>query len=283
MKQTEYLYNNYREKLPAWLAGIGKNSRIPWKQFLGSRTVFYPGAGLDPYTVNAFTRSHSAYCFVNVDYGIPKEQLEAELRTPMFPGYSVICERDTSESFFFSMFKQPYSFVADFGLDSGRDSLPNWTHDIFTYRHADREHFDTIKHYVKFLVFERDNNERYHEKWNHGEFYLGDSFGAERFALLYIGGDAFPVFNALYANKNANLFALLMDDYGFGAQYAYYEKGELLHMIAKKRNVFPELILTERCTGDRMWDGYGPVAEADSHEEPCLGRVHRVLYKRGGE
>lgn len=270
MKQTEYLYENYREELPAWLAGIGRDSRIPWKSFLRSRTVFYPGAGLDPYTVNAFTRSHSAHCFINVDYNIAKEQLEAELRKPMFPGYFVVYERDTSESFFFSMFRQPYSYVADFGLDSGEDSLPDWTHDIFTYRHADREHFDTVRHYVKFLVFER-------------EAHLDDSFGAKRFALLFIGGDAFPVFNALYANRNAHLFALLMDDYGFGAQYAYYERGELLHMIAKRRRVYPELILTERCTGDRMWDGFEPVAATDGPEEPSLGRVPRVLYKHEGQ
>lgn len=265
MKQTQYLYDNYREELPTWLLAIGKDSRIPWKEFLGSRTVFYPGSGLDPYTVNAFTRSHSAHCFVNVDYNVSREQLEEELKKPLFPGYSIVYERNTSESIFLAMFKQPYSYIRDFGLDACEDRDGRRVR--FFYRHSDLKSFDTVKHYVKFLVLERDAD-------------LDDTFGAERFALLFIGGDAFPVFNALYANRNANLFAMLIDDYGFGAQYAYYERGELLHRIARKRKVFPELMLTERCVGDRMWNGYEPVGEAENGEGERLGRVPRELYRR---
>ena len=262
MNQTEYLYTHYQAPLPAWLWEINKNSRIPWKEFFGSRTVFYPGSGIDPYTVNAFTRSHSAYCFVNVDYGIAKEKLENNLKKPMFPGYDIIYERDISESFFFSMFRQPYSFVADVGLDSGKEVFH-----AFTYSHTEREDFDTIKHYVKFLVFELKAG-------------LDNSFGAARFALLFIGGDAFPVFNALYANKNANLFAMLIDDYGYGGQYARYGKDQLLHKIALRRNVFPELILTERCTGERMWDGFYEVDVPWSPSDAKLGRVSRTIYKK---
>lgn len=262
MNQIEYLNKHYQMPLPAWLIEINKGSRIPWKDFFGSRTVFYPGSGLDPYTVNAFMRSHSAYCFVNVDYGISKERLENELKKPMFPGYDIVYERDIFESFFLSMFRQPYSFVADFGLDFGED-----VYCVFAYRHSERKNFDTVKHYVKFLVFKRKTD-------------LGDSFGAERFALLFIGGDAFPVFNALYANKNANLFAMLIDDYGYGGQYARYGNGQLLHKIALRCNVFPELILTERCTGNRMWDGFHGIDDSDSPDNADLGRVPRLLYKR---
>ncbi len=261
MNQVEYLYTHYREPVPAWLLEINKKSWIPWKEFFGSRTVFYPGSKFDPYTVNAFTRSHSAHCFVNVDYEVAKADLEDELKKPMFPGYNIIYERDISESFFLSMFKQPYSYVVDFRLASAEKR------GSFMYVDYYRDEFDTIKHYVKFLVFER-------------ELGLDNSFGAERFALLFIGGDAFPVFNALYANKNANLFAMLIDDYGYGGQYAHFGKDELLHRIAKKRKVFPELILTERCTGNRMWGGFHGVDDSDNPDNADLGRVPRWLYKR---
>lgn len=261
MNQVDYLYMNYREPVPAWLLEINKDSKIPWRDFFSSRTVFYPGSGFDPYTVNAFTRSHSAYCFVNVDYEVAKEDLEEELEKPMFPRYNVIFERDVSESFFLSMFRQPYSYVADFSLDCDRKR------DTFAYSHSSREDFDTVSHYVKFLVFEREAG-------------LDDSYGAERFALIFVGGDAFPVFNALYANKNANLFAMLIDDYGFGGQYAYFGKGELLHKIAKRTNVFPEFILTERCIGNRMWHGFYKVDVLWSIDDANLGTISRKLYKK---
>ena len=267
MKQTEYLYNNYREDIPAWLLEIDNESRIPWKEFFSSRTVFYPGSWLDPYTVNAFTRSHSAHCFVNVDYNVSKEQLEAELKKPLFSRYTVIYERDITESIFLAMFKQPYSYILDFGLENGSSYDFGDNRNFFSYSPEHLEFFDSIKHFVKFLVLERDAE-------------LSDTFGAERFALLFIGGDAFPVFNALYANKNANLFAMLIDDYGYGAQYAYYRRGELLHKIAQKRKVFPELMLTERCNGESMWNGFEFVKEADCNEERCLGSVPRKLYRR---
>ena len=261
MNQVEYLYTHYREPVPAWFLEINKKSWIPWKEFFDSRTVFYPGSKFDPYTVNAFTRSHSAHCFVNVDYEVAKADLEDELKKPMFPGYNIIYERDISESFFLSKFKQPYSYVVDFRLASAEKR------GSFMYVDYYRDEFDTIKHYVKFLVFER-------------ELDLDDSFGAVRFALLYIGGEAFSVFNALYANKNANLFAMLIDDYGYGGQYARYGKDQLLHKIALRRNVFPELILTERCTGERMWDGFYEVDVPWSPSDAKLGRVLRTLYKK---
>ena len=68
MEQLDYLYNNYREPTPAWLMAIDRDSEIPWKQFFESRTVFYPGAGMDPHTVNLFGGAHCAHCFINVDY-----------------------------------------------------------------------------------------------------------------------------------------------------------------------------------------------------------------------
>ena len=261
MKQAEFLNIFYRENAPSWLLHVNNDSEIPWKEFFAARTVFYPGSAFDPYTVNLFTRSRSAHCFVNVDYHFSREELEAELKKPMFPGYSIIYERNLSESVFLSMFKQPYSYISDFGLGNhivGSTEFDYYPHSL--------ENFDQIKHFVKFLIFEKNPN--------------GNTSGAKRFALLYIGGDVFPVFNALYANKNANLFAMLIEDYGYGCQYAYFRRGELLHRIAQKTGALPRLLLTSRCGGSDMWDGYKRVFEKFLPEENNdLGHDFRGIYE----
>lgn len=261
MKQTEYLYNNYYEATPAWLLDMNIRSSIPWKEFFGSRTVFYPGSGTDPYTVNAFTRSHSAHCFVNVDYHFTKGQINEELER-MFPGYSIVYQKDMRENLFMAMFRQPYSYIADFNLFTDLQDGP------FEYHPGLLRDFDTIRHFVKFIVFERIE-------------YDDNSHAVNRFALLYIGGDAFPVFNALYANKNANLFALLIEDYGYGCLYARFHRKGLLHAIAQRTNTWPELILTSRCTySDLMWDGFEYVEGIDDPENQDLGHGRRSLFKR---
>ncbi|SOE76539.1 hypothetical protein SAMN05720781_2182 [Fibrobacter sp. UWT3] len=265
MNQVSYLNKFYLEATPSWLLDIRKDSEIPWKEFFAERTVFYPGSAFDPYTVNIFTRSHSAHCFVNVDYHFSREKLEDELKKPMFPGYSIIYERNLSENVFLAMFHQPYSYITDFGLENFR-SHSGEREDDFCYNTWEIDNFDQIKHFVKFLVFEKNPD--------------NITSSAQRFALLYIGGDAFPVFNALYANKNANLFAILIEDYGWGCQYAYFRKNELLHRIAKRTGALPQLILTSRCGGSEMWDGYEHIIEdIDSEEDDDFGHGHRQIYK----
>ena len=252
MEQLDYLYNNYREPTPDWLMAIDGDSEIPWKQFFESRTVFYPGAGLDPHTVNAFGGSHSAHCFINVDYLDRKASIEfktrersfserdlatdeairqahecCDLSRPLFPDYTLIYSRSLSEGEFFAMFDNPYSYRRDPDLK----------------RFDARSGFDKYGHFVKFYVFERNAE-------------CANPRAVERFALLYLGADAFPVFNAVYVQGHANLFATLIEDYGFGCQYERFGNRQLLHEMAKKANVFPEFILSERpyC----VWKHYAP-------------------------
>lgn len=258
MTQFEHLRKYYHEETPSWLLNIDNNSAIPWKEFFAERTVFYPGSALDPYTVNLFTRSQSAHCFVNVDYHFPREKLEAELKKPMFPGYSIIYERNLSESVFLAMFSQPYSYVTDLGLENFDGS--HKSEYKFHYAPYSLENFDMIKHFVKFLVFEKNPH--------------NPSPRAKRFALLYIGGDAFPVFNALYANKNANLFAMQIEDYGYGSQYAYFQDGQLLHTIAQKTGALPQLLLGMK------WNGYEYLVEdTNFKEERNFGHGTRRIFK----
>ena len=270
MEQTEYLYNNYREPTPDWLMAIDGDSEIPWKQFFESRTVFYPGAGMDPHTVEVFGGAHCAHCFINVDYLDMKTGVEFKTRErtfsekdlerdetirqahkyydlskPLFPGYTLVFSRSLSEGEFFAMFDNPYSYRRDPDLQ----------------RFRARSDFDNYGHFVKFYVFERNAD-------------CTNPRAVERFALLYLGADAFPVFNAVYAQGRVNLFAAIIEDYGFGCQYERFGNRELLHEMAKKANVFPEFIMSRDRYG--VWKNYAAV---DDVEESMCERTRRSLYK----
>ena len=266
MVQIEYLYENYWEPTPQWLMDIKEDSEIPWKEFFGSRNVFYPGAGADAHPVNCFGGGHSAHCFVYVDYLMLKEIIEIkagecafptdlsaydkvareqienryfDIKMPLFPGYTLIYKRELEEIEFFAMFSDPYSYRRAPELQ----------------RFSNRSGFDRRRHFVKFYVFERNNG-------------CKNKRAVERFALLYLGADAFPVFNTVYANGGANLFAMLIEDYGFGCQYEKFGGDGLLHGIARWANVAPELIL------GKPWDGYEPIGRQNP--------LYRMLYKRKG-
>ena len=261
----EYLYNNYREPLPDWLMRINRDSEIPWKQFFESRTVFYPGARMDPHTVNAFGGAHCAHCFINVDYLDMKTGIEAKTRErsfskndldtdealrqadryfdlskPLFPDYTLIYSRSLSEGEFFAMFDNPYSYRNDPDLQ----------------RFNSRSEFDRYGHFVKFYVFERNAE-------------CANPHAVERFALLYLGADAFPVFNAVYAQNRANLFAVLIEDYGYGCQYERFGNRQLLHEMAKKANVFPEFILSSLGC---VWKNYALIEGMDQSGGGTRGR-----------
>lgn len=257
MEQMEYLYNNYWEPPPNWLMEINGDSEMPWKQFFESRTVFYPGAGMDPHTVNVFGGAHCAHCFINVDYLVMKTDVEVKTRERsfseenldtdkvLFPDYTLIYSRSLSEGEFFAMFRNPYSYR----------SAPD------LQRFNSMSEFDRNEHFVKFYVFERNAN-------------CINPHSVERFALLYLGADAFPVFNAVYVQGRANLFAALIEDYGYGGQYERFGNGQLLHEMAKKANVFPDFILSER--GCCVWKNYALIEEV---EQSACGTRDRWLYK----
>lgn len=256
MERMEYLYNNYWEPTPDWLMEINRDSEIPWKQFFESRTVFYPGARMDSHTVNVFGGAHCAHCFINVDYLVMKTDIEVKTREhsfleesldtdeALFPDYTLIYSRSLSEGEFFAMFRNPYSYRSDPDLQ----------------RFNSRSNFDRNEHFVKFYVFERNAD-------------CSNSHAVDRFALLYLGADAFPVFNAVYAQGRANLFATLIEDYGYGGQYERFGNKQLLHEMAKKANVFPEFILSAPFF---VWKNYALIEEVEQSGSETRGRL---LYK----
>ena len=69
----DYLHKVHREPVPRWL----KDGEFSLDKFFESRTVYYPGAGMDGSPIKLFNRSHAAHCFVWVDQGYQFDAMRA--------------------------------------------------------------------------------------------------------------------------------------------------------------------------------------------------------------
>lgn len=252
MTQVHYLRKHYREDIPTWLADFDGSSEVELRDFFSSRSVFYPGAGTDGHPIEVFAASHSAHCFVYADYMITKDALKQELKKHPFAGYSIIYEKEYEENCLFELCPPIETCIPE----DKRERVSS----------ARNEMESRFSPYLYFIILERSPD-------------LDDSYGAERIALLYCGTDAFTVFDVLYANGNVELFAALLEDYGFGGGYALFggEKS-LLRKIADNGDVYPEFLLSRPCS---VWNDYTLIPHVDCttggmHQyERCLYKVNR--------
>lgn len=60
---------------------------FPIKNIISSRAVFYPGAGTDGQPLKIFCESHSAHCFIYVDYLKSKKELIKQLKENLASNY----------------------------------------------------------------------------------------------------------------------------------------------------------------------------------------------------
>jgi hypothetical protein len=70
------------EETPRWLTSHRTGVKPNLSDFFGSRVVYYPGAGIDGQPVRLFNMTHSAHCFMYVDY-LVKEATLSNVLTPM--------------------------------------------------------------------------------------------------------------------------------------------------------------------------------------------------------
>jgi len=87
------------ESVPTWLEGWRPGSALPVDDFFASRVVYYPGSGTDGQPVQVFGSRHAAHCFLFVNYGIPRSDIEFELSDAGHPfaGYCSVGRIGVSE------------------------------------------------------------------------------------------------------------------------------------------------------------------------------------------
>ena len=212
------------EPFPEWLrTGPRKFDR---SEFFSIRTLYYPGSGDDGQPVRLCAHAHAAHAFVYVDYGVSQEDISKKVCHPDegFRGYTVELWKSLRPA----------------------DLWPGgWTPHVDASRATN---FATADPYALFLVLKRKDDEGY-----------DDTHGPERLAGLFVGGDGYAIFDALYCQSDGTPppFLVVVQDHGFGGNWDRFGLGGELERIARKYNALPKQLLVGK--NSRQWKGYHDV------------------------
>ncbi len=209
------------EPLPEWLANDNP-PRFNRDNFFGSRTVYYPGYGDDGQPVELCNPSHAAHTFIYVDHGVGRDTLAQRLRDrrQRFLGYEVAHQEEFSEDAL-----RPGGWTQHVTADEA--------HGVGPFREG------LSKPFGWFVVLDRQQGH-------------GDDHGPERFAILFIGGDGYASYDALYCQGNGTpppFLAVIQDCFG----YCFGRDG-LLERIARRQGVLPEYLLVGEPSTE--WRGF---------------------------
>ena len=221
-----------QEPCPEWLMAVTPDGPLDMRGFLDSRTVFYPGSGVDGHAIKVFGGARAAHCFVYADYWYERKVMikalesEADGYGDGLRGYRPLVRFDLT----------PADFPVRWEPGTSRFAPPSTP---WSYKSA-------AAPYAFLQVFERLPD-------------MDDSWGGERLALLMMGADAFAVFEGLYGQPGgaSQLYGLLLQDHGFGGNYDSFGGGGLMERMAQGYGVFPRWQLVASNT--RPWAGYEPV------------------------
>lgn len=217
----DFLKDNYRQNMPQWLAEYNGNG-IDLGGVRKTASVYYPGAGFDGQPIHTFNVAHAAYLYIYADYGVEKQVIESKLDS--FKGYKVIGKHDIALN----------------------QLAPAWRPHILMTKELVEEsrRWATVAPYCFIAIFERPSD-------------FSDEHGAKRFAVIFIGGDGIATYDALFGNKNmVTPLAVVLQEHGFGGNYAAFGRNSIMEEIAEKSGVYPELLLVgTNCT--EAWNGFG--------------------------
>ena len=234
------------EPLPEWLASDSP-PRFDRKNFFRSRTVYYPGSGGDGQPVELCNLSHAAHTFIYVDQGVERETLAQWLhdREHGFLGYAVAHQEQVSEDVL-----RPGGWVQHISAEEVGNS------------HRFRDNF--AEPFGWFVVLDRQGRSEGH--------------GSKRLAILFIGGDGYASYDALYCQRDGTPppFLAVIQDHGFGGDFDHFDRGGLLERIARRTGVRPEYLLVGEPSNE--WLGY---ANTGALPEPGGQGAHpRRLFRR---
>lgn len=236
MELTDYLHRN-SEALPDWIQCVGASGHGSatelLEDLLRSRTVYYPGSGIDGSPVSLFNRARAAHCFIYCDNGLSLPKLERELKSSPFAGYEMLVKTALSEKDF-ECAGCPPPKKASFSVSE------------LAVPHA------------SIIVFKRKSGFTEH----HGSMF---------FAILFLGWDGFNAFDSLFCKRIRSKppYCVVLQDHGFGGATESFGKNGLLERMVKSSNKFPEHILVANNTAP--WTGYLEPYAANTSTERLTG------------
>lgn len=227
------------EKLPSWLAEHKVGDEVNIQDFLHSRILYYPGAGSDGNPVRTLASSHCTHCFIYVDYAISKEERLELIKNPGFRGYSMIDCIDIKE-----FLAEPWEWT-------------QWRNSYLREYPSTPHLEDPQELCVKscFLgIFERIPME---PAW------VGDCYGAKRFAVLFIEGDGIFAYEKIFCSDRSipPPYMLYIDGTMGAGNYNTFRKGGLLEHIARRYHKLP-IYLSESHGGSSVWGSIYSKVEA---------------------
>ena len=242
--KVEYL-SKLKEPYPDWL----NHGRYSLRNFFGSRTVFYPGAGGDGRPLDTFNPSHSSHCYFFVDQWYSVTGLD-EHAGPLPTGYSLIFDKQYSadELARESMCPLPEDALEQYSLPP-KSPIGSSTR---SYRSRDDSMLAAIDSAsaVCLRVYERQRG-------------FGDAHGAERFAIFCLGMEARTAYEWFYGTmfRGNPPFAVWLKDHGFGGDFAKRTAGDKgfgdpdgrLYRAARRTGL-PEYLVVNH--GNKYWRGY---------------------------
>ncbi len=235
-------FSKDKEEIPSWLKNHKKGDKIDFSALLASRIVYYPGSALEGAPIHVFNAAHAAHVYFYIDYGFPKEEIEKMMSERIPKGYHIYDEPSVT----------------------GRDILPYNSH-----YHLEEEEWTHVRELYNVANVPTQNSFGFLKIYERDESY-GEEHGAQRFAVLFLGGDAIATFDAIFGNTNANLFACILGNYGFDGSYEGFCRGSLFEKIAKRINRLPKYII---CDKDCCWGGYSILKTVG-------GTNYRLIYAK---
>lgn len=238
------------EPLPQWLEQ--PRQAFDRASFFGSRTVFYPGSGDDGQPVKVCAQAHTAHTFIYVDYGVSQQTLAERLygfEGQEFRGYNVELEQQVTES----------------ALRPG-----GWAPHIDPAQQPQVDYrFASVVPFAWFVVLARDAG-------------YDQTHGPKRLAILFIGGDGYATYDALYCQNDGTPppFLVVIQDHGFGGDFDRFGTGGLLEGIARRCDVKPQWLLVGE-SGENNYEPWTGYRDSGCPGEP--GGMHgipRRLFER---
>ena len=235
------------EPLPVWLASKSPPN-FDRETFFGSRTVYYPGSYDDWHPVKFCSISHSAHCFIYVDQEFSCKTIPSKILKDRKHGL------------------KGYAITHDERISTDALRLGGWTRSVTAdeggdapcYRNGLEEPF------LWFVALDRQGD--------------GEGGGPQRLAILFIGGDGFASYDALYCQTDGTLppFLAVIQDHGFGGNFDSFGQHGLLERIARKSSVLPKYLLVAK--NSKPWGGY---SDTQATAEPGGSAAHpRSLFRR---
>ena len=241
-----HFLDRVQEPLPEWLAAPPGTKGFRIDDFFRSRTVFYPGSGTDGHPVKLFNSTRSAHCFIYADYLLSEDSIKEELESKEngFLGYKVI--------FGISLPINQFSY-------SGKmcHLTPN--------NIDESKRFHPVDPYAFVTIMERDE-------------YLGDTHGAERIAILFLGMDGISCYDIIYCQKGSHPpFAVFLQDHGYGGNYTRFGADGLLGQLAMSQESLPDWLVVGE--GTKPWSHYDRVSNVGG-DTGGMHSMKRYMYKR---